>query len=83
MGAALARRRIGQAQLAIVGSPPRGDTSFDEMSRLVDWTEIDRLLIGISAAEGETGMAAPGSVPGAAAGDVARPIGRAPGRSAG
>ena len=48
--AATARRRIGQEQLGIVGSHPRGDTSLDEMSRLVDWAEIDRLPGGISAA---------------------------------
>ena len=34
--AAMARRRIGQEQLAIVGSQPRGATSPDEMSQLVD-----------------------------------------------
>ena len=43
-------RRIGQEQLAIMGSQPRGDTSLDEMSQLVDWTEIDRPLAGVSAA---------------------------------
>ena len=42
----MARRRIGQEQLAIVDSQRRGDTSLDQMSQLVDWTEIDRLLIG-------------------------------------
>ena len=52
----MARRRIGQEQLAIVDSQRRGDTSLDEMSRLVDWTEIDRLLAGVSAAaKGELG----------------------------
>ncbi len=52
----MARRRIGQEQLAIAGSQPRGGTSLDEMSRLVDWTEIDRLLVGVSAAaKGELG----------------------------
>ncbi len=40
----MARRRIGQEQLSLAGSQPRGDTSLDEMGRLVDWTEIDRLL---------------------------------------
>ena len=52
----MARRRIGQEQLAIMGSHRRGDTSLDEMSQLVDWTEIDRLLSGVSAAaRGELG----------------------------
>ena len=52
----MARRRIGQEQLAITGSQRRGDTSLDEMRQLVDWTEIDRLLCGVSAAaEGELG----------------------------
>ena len=52
----MARRRIGQEQLAIASSQPRGDTSLDEMSRLVDWVEIDRLLGGVSAAaKGELG----------------------------
>ena len=52
----MARRRIGQEQLAIMGSQRRGDTSLDEMRQLVDWTEIDRLLAGVSAAaKGELG----------------------------
>ena len=52
----MARRRIGQEQLAVVSSQPRGATSLDEMSQLVDWTEIDRLLAGVSAAaKGELG----------------------------
>ena len=52
----MARRRIGQEQLAIMGSQRRGDTSLDEMRRLVDWTEIDRLMSGVSAAaKGELG----------------------------
>jgi IS5 family transposase len=52
----MARRRIGQEQLAIVDSQRRGDTSLDEMSQLVDWTEIDRMLVGVSAAaKGELG----------------------------
>lgn len=38
------------------GLEPRGGTSLDEMSALVDWTEIDRLLASISAsAKGEPG----------------------------
>lgn len=42
----MARRLIGQEQLAIMDSQPCGD----KMSQLVDWTEIDRLLTGVSAA---------------------------------
>jgi hypothetical protein len=42
----MARRQIGQERLAIAGQEPRGDTSLDEMSALVDWAELDRLLAG-------------------------------------
>ena len=39
-----------------MGGQRRRDTSFNEMNRLVDWTEIDRLLAGVSAAaKGELG----------------------------
>ena len=52
----MARRRIGQEQLAIAGSSRRDSTSLDEMGQLVDWTEINRLLAGVStAAKGELG----------------------------
>ena len=50
----MARRRIGQEQLSVgEGNPPR-HTTLDEMSALIDWTEIDRHLAGIyAAAKGE------------------------------
>ena len=52
----MARRRIGQEQLAVGGLEPRGGTSLDEVAALVDWAELDRLLAGISAsAKGELG----------------------------
>lgn len=52
----MARRRIGQERLAIGGSTPRGCTSLDEMSALINWAEVDCLLAGISAsAKGERG----------------------------
>ena len=52
----MARRRIGQERLAVGGLELRGGTSLDEMSALVDWVEIDRLLASISAsAKGEPG----------------------------
>ena len=52
----MGRRRIGQEQLALDGQEPRGGRSLDEVSALVDWTELDRLLAGISAsAKGEPG----------------------------
>lgn len=52
---AMARRQIGQEQLVIGGEEPRG-TSLDEVSSLVDGTELDCLLAGISASpKGELG----------------------------
>jgi IS5 family transposase len=50
----MARRRIGQERLSVgEGNPPR-DTTLDEMSALIDWTEIDRHLAGVyAAAKGE------------------------------
>jgi hypothetical protein len=40
----MARRRIGQERLSVgAGTPPR-DTTLDEISALIDWTEIDRHL---------------------------------------
>jgi transposase, IS5 family len=51
----MARRQIGQEQLVIGGEEPRG-TSLDEVSSLVDGTELDCLLAGISALpKGELG----------------------------
>ena len=52
----MARRRIGQEPLVVGGESVRGGTSLDDVSRLVDWSELNRLLAGISAsAEGEPG----------------------------
>ncbi len=45
----MARRRIGQERLTVGGLDPCGGTSLDEMAGLVDWTEFDCLLAGISA----------------------------------
>jgi IS5 family transposase len=52
----MARRQIGQEQLSITGVRPRGGTSLDELARLIDWMELDRLLTDISASpKGEPG----------------------------
>ncbi len=52
----MARRRIGQEQLALADPERRTGTSLDEVAALIDWTEVDRLLAGISAsAKGEPG----------------------------
>ena len=52
----MARRRIGQEQFAVGTLEPRGGRSLDELSALMDWAELDRLLAGISAAaKGEPG----------------------------
>jgi transposase, IS5 family len=52
----MARRRIGQEHLAVGGAEARGSTSLDEVSALVDWRKLHRLLAGISAsAKGEPG----------------------------
>lgn len=42
----MALRRIGQEQLAVGGLEPRGGTALDEVAALVDWAEIDGLLVG-------------------------------------
>jgi transposase, IS5 family len=52
----MARRRIGQEQLRVGLEQTRRGASLAEMSVLIDWTEIDRLLAGIyAAAKGELG----------------------------
>src|ERR671912_2564312 len=52
----MARRRIGQEQLAVGDAGVRGGTSLDEVAALIDWAESDRLLADISAsAKGELG----------------------------
>jgi len=51
----MARRRIGQEDL-IARSEPRGARSLSQLAGLIDWVEIDRHLVGISAsAKGEPG----------------------------
>ena len=76
--AVMARRRIGQERLRINSAGPRGGTSLDEVAVLVDWAEIDGLLVGISArAKGESRCS------GRCCRHLARPVGRAPGRGAG
>jgi IS5 family transposase len=51
----MARRRIGQEDL-IARSEPRAGATLSELAALIDWTEIDRHLAGISAAaKGELG----------------------------
>lgn len=52
----MARRRIGQECFGFGGVKAGRRSSLDELTRLIDWTEIDRLLGGIYAAEkGEQG----------------------------
>ena len=51
----MARRRIGQEDL-IARPEPRSASSLAKLAALLDWVEIDRYLIGISAAvKGELG----------------------------
>ena len=52
----MARRRIGQERLGLDGPSSRRGSSLDEVAGLVDWSELDGLLAGISAAaKGELG----------------------------
>lgn len=52
----MARRRIGQESLSVGAPEARRATSLDEMTSLVNWTELEVLLSGISAAaKGERG----------------------------
>jgi IS5 family transposase len=51
----MARRRIGQERLGII-EPNAAASALDQIAALVDWTEIDRHLVGIYAApKGEQG----------------------------
>jgi transposase, IS5 family len=53
--AAMARRRIGQEDLIARPEPPVA-SSLSELAALLDWGEIDRALVGVSAAaKGEPG----------------------------
>lgn len=50
------RRQIGQERLALGGRQARSASALEELAALVDWTELERLLSGISAsAKGEPG----------------------------
>lgn len=52
----MARRRIGQEQLSLGGPSPRGGTALEVIAAMIDWSELDALLAGISAAaKGEAG----------------------------
>lgn len=52
----MARRRIGQDQLSLGGPSPEGGTALDVIAAMIDWVELDGLLVGISAAaKGEAG----------------------------
>ncbi len=52
----MARRRIGQDRLGLGGEARSGGTSLDEVSALLDWHEVERLLIDILASpKGERG----------------------------
>ena len=51
----MTRRRIGQEDL-IARPEPRAASSLADLAALLDWAEIDRHLVGISAAvKGEPG----------------------------
>ena len=55
----MARRRIGQEDF-IARPEPRAAASLAELAELLDWTGIDRALVGISAAaKGEPGWPPP------------------------
>ncbi len=59
----MARRRIGQEDL-IAQQEPRAASSLAELAARLDWAEVDRALVGISAAaKGEPGWAASGPLP--------------------
>lgn len=50
------RRVIGQSRLGLQGAQSAASASLDEIAALIDWTELDGLLAGISAAaKGEPG----------------------------
>ena len=52
----MARRRIGQERLWAERAARSIGTSLDEVAALVDWSELDLLLAGISASsKGEPG----------------------------
>ena len=56
----MAHRRIGQEAPGLSDGAARGGSSLDEVARLVDWAEIERLLAGMSAAsKGEPGWPPP------------------------
>jgi IS5 family transposase len=56
MEAQMPRRQIGQEQIALGGAQCRKSSALDDLAALVDWTELDHLLAGISAAaKGEPG----------------------------
>jgi IS5 family transposase len=44
----MARRRIGQERLGVIDSD--AGTALDQLAALIDWADIDRHLVGISAA---------------------------------
>jgi IS5 family transposase len=51
----MARRRIGQERLAVVETNP-AVAALDQINALIDWSEVDRQLVGIYAApKGEHG----------------------------
>ena len=52
----MARRRIGQEQVAVGIAQVSKRSSLDELAALVDWASLDSLLAGISSsAKGEPG----------------------------
>ena len=78
----MAHRRIGQESFGF-GVEPQRVGCLNDLSCMIDWSEIDRLLEGcLCAAHGRGGVAAPGVVQGAVAFGLVRFVGRETGRSA-
>ena len=51
----MARRRIGQERLGVIANDVAG-TALEQIAALIDWSEVDRPLVGIyAAARGERG----------------------------
>jgi IS5 family transposase len=51
----MARRRIGQEQLGVIANDGAA-TALDQIATLIDWSDVDRQLVGIYAApKGEAG----------------------------
>ena len=70
----MARRRIGQEQLVIDDRRASRGSSLEQMSALINWSEIDLQFDEISIVSRRSRLAAIEPVQGHAAGNVARLI---------